>query len=162
MRSRRSPDGGRRSVWRGAGVRPPPRPRTPSQRECVFMIAHGRRNTGPRAPEGSYLKSQYLSTIRKITPPPHSSRSLARQPHESAASHACSLPVACTLCARAHTLSARTRTRALRANATQPCPPCTAPARPHARPISSTRRLSCVLRCVAERLAKQALHYVHT
>ena len=42
-------------MWRGAGVRPPPRPRTPSQRECVFMIAHGRRNTGPRAPEGSYL-----------------------------------------------------------------------------------------------------------
>ena len=130
MRSRRSPDGGRRSVWRGAGVRPPPRPRTPSQRECVFMIAHGRRNTGPRAPEGSYLKSQYLSTIRKITPPPHSSRSLARQPHESAASHA-SACLSHARSARAHTHSPRARARAPSARTPlSPAPPALHPPGP--------------------------------
>ena len=63
---------------------------------------------------------------------------------------------------RAHTLYTHARTHALRANATQPCPPCTAPARPTLDTQLTARRRSCVFRCVAERLAKQALDDVHT
>eukprot|EP00964_Phaeocystis_antarctica_P062208 scaffold37257_cov53-Phaeocystis_antarctica.AAC.1 len=46
MRSRRTPE----ALWRGAGVRPPPRPRTPSQGEvCLHEITRSN-HTGPAAP----------------------------------------------------------------------------------------------------------------
>ena len=72
------------------------------------------------------------------------------------------MPVACTLCARACTRSPRTRARTH--SARRPLSPaplhCTRPRPPHSTSYSRTpcaRRRSCVFRCVAERLAKQAL-----
>ena len=64
--------------------------------------------------------------------------------------------------ARAHTLSARTRTHSLRAKASA-LPPCAAlTANHHTVAHRHTHRLPCVFRCFGERLAKQALGYVHT
>ena len=118
-------------MWRGAGVRPPPRPRTPSQRECVFMIAHGRRTRGrahPRAIYLSYLKFQPCGSANN---PPSTFKSFVRhnpmgvrRPVRAAClSHARS--------ARAHTHSPRARARAPSARTPlSPAPPALHPPGP--------------------------------
>ena len=123
---------------------------------------HTVESPGPAAPR-PYICARFGRSPSNKPPLTLKSQRRFASNTRSLSSAACRAACLHALRARAHALSAHSRTHAFRANATQPCPPCTAPARPtRSTSNASARRLSCVFRCVAERSAKQALDYVHT
>jgi len=158
MRSRRTPE----ALWRGAGVRRLPAPVHLLRVRCVFTRSHGRITRGQPLPVHLCKIHQ---GVRQINPPWRVKYTCKRFKSDAQALECgvpCSMPVACTLCARACTRSPRTRARTH--SARRPLSPaplhCTRPRPPHSTSYSRTpcaRRRSCVFRCVAERLAKQAL-----
>ena len=139
MRSRRTPE----ALWRGAGVRRLPAPVHLLRVRCVFTRSHGRITRGQPLPVHlcKIIKIRGNQGVRQINPPWRVKYTCKRFKSDAQALECgvpCSMPVACTLCARALRALAHARTPREGHSA---LPPCTAPApaRPtqhptHARP----------------------------
>ena len=139
MRSRRTPE----ALWRGAGVRRLPAPVHLLRVRCVFTRSHGRITRGQPLPVHlcKIIKIRGNQGVRQINPPWRVKYTCKRFKSDAQALECgvpCSMPVACTLSARALRALAHARTPREGHSA---LPPCTAPAaaRPtryqtHARP----------------------------